>query len=144
MGNILDTIFPTIDGPCPTTNSSPPTTHFALNVCEALCHPSLCETSDVKDEIGRCFGHLAYLAGKSYQQLCAWSRENRSPCLMPWMDCACCARNIRNRLKGREVMLAHCGGKQVRDQKAAGGLTTSMWCRFHPTGGGDIPSIPFL
>ena len=51
---------------------------------------------------------------------------------MPWTGCACCARNICNGLDGKEVMLAHCGGKQARDQKAARGLTISMWCRFSP------------
>ena len=41
----------TIDVPYPTTKSPlPPTTHLALNVCEALRRPSLCEARDVKDE----------------------------------------------------------------------------------------------
>ena len=41
----------TIDVPYPTTNSPlPPTTHLALNVCEALRRSSLCEAGDVKDE----------------------------------------------------------------------------------------------
>ena len=40
---VMTTILPTIDGPYPTTNlPPPPTTHFALNVCEALRRP-VCE-----------------------------------------------------------------------------------------------------
>ena len=43
--------LPTIDVPYLITNSPPQlTTHLALNVCEALHHPSLCEARDVKDE----------------------------------------------------------------------------------------------
>ena len=41
---------------------------------------------------------------------------------------------VCNGLDGEEVMLAHCGGNQARDQKAAGGLTTSTWCIFSPHG----------
>ena len=44
-------------------------------------------------------------------------------------------------------MLSHCGGKQAHDQKAARGLTTYTCppgVDFHPTGGGDIPSIPLF
>ena len=83
---------------------------IALNVCA--------KRGMLKMRIGRCFGRLDNLAGNSYQQVCAWSWENRSPCLMPWIDCACCARNICNRLEGREVMLAQFGCKQARDQKS--------------------------
>ena len=45
------TTLPTIDVRYLTTNSPPPpTTHLALNVCEALRRPSLCKVRDVKDE----------------------------------------------------------------------------------------------
>ena len=39
----------------------------------------------------------------------------------------CCAGNISYRLNGKEVMLAHCGGKQAHYQEVAGGLTLSTW-----------------
>ena len=43
--------LPTIDVPYLTTNSPPPpTTHLALNVCEALRCSSLCEARVVKDK----------------------------------------------------------------------------------------------
>ena len=42
----------------PTTNGPYPTTHLALNVCEALRRPSLCEARYVKDEDE--LVHLAY------------------------------------------------------------------------------------
>ena len=52
-------ILPTMNGPYLTTNSPPPpTTHLALNVCEALHRPSLCEVRDAKDEDK--LAHLAY------------------------------------------------------------------------------------
>ena len=46
----MTTILPTADGPYPTTNSPPPTTHLVLNACEALRRPSLCEARDVRDK----------------------------------------------------------------------------------------------
>ena len=97
------------------------------------CDARVCAKREIwKMRIGSCLGRLAYLAVNRQQQWCAWSWENKSPCLMPWMDYACCARNICCGLDGKEVMLAHCGGKQARDQKAARGLTTSTSCRFSP------------
>ena len=46
----MTTILPTTDGPYPTTNTLPPTTHLVLDVCEALRRPILCGARDVKDE----------------------------------------------------------------------------------------------
>ena len=59
---------------------------------------------------------------------------NRSPYLMPWINCICCARNICYGLNGKEAMLAHCQGKQARNQEVTGGWTTSNWCRCSPHG----------
>ena len=41
-------------------------------------------------------------------------------------------RNICYGLNGKEAMLAHCWGKQARNQEVAGGLTKPTWCRFLP------------
>ena len=46
----MATVLTTADGPYPTTTSLSPTTPLALNVCEALRRPSLCEAKDVKEE----------------------------------------------------------------------------------------------
>ena len=123
----------TINVSYPTANSPPPpTTHHALNVCEALRCPSLCEARDVKDEDK--LVHMAYLAGKQLPAVMCLKLRNRSPYLMPWMDCICCARNICYGLNEKEVMLAHCWGKQDRNHEVAAGSTTSMRCKFSPHG----------
>ena len=46
----MTVILTTTDGLHPTTNSPPPTTHLALNACEALRCPSLCEARDLKND----------------------------------------------------------------------------------------------
>ena len=89
-----------------------------------------------------CVLHTSYLAGNSYQQWCDWSWENRSPYLIPCMDCICCARNICYGLNGKEDMLARCRGKQSCNQEVAGGLTTPAWCRFsHVCGDIHAPGL---
>ena len=75
------------------------------------------------------------------------TRSHPPPYIMPWMDRICCTRNICYGLNGKKVILAHCRGKQARDQEVPGGLTTSTWCRFSPHGrwqytSYSIPLVP--
>ena len=130
----MTVILTTTDGPYPTTNSPSLTTNLALNIYEALRRTSLCETRDVKDEDRQVFWTPGLFSGKQLIAAMCLELRNRSPCLMPWMDRACCARNICNGFDGREVVLTHCGGKQARDQKAVGDLTSSTWCKCSPHG----------
>ena len=70
----------TIDVPYPTTKSPlPPTTHLALNVCEALRRPSLCEARDVKDEDK--LVHLAFglFSGKQLRAVMCLELRKQKP-----------------------------------------------------------------
>ena len=58
------TILLTTDRTYPTINSPPPTTNLALNICEALRRPSLCEARDVKDELRQVFWTPGLFSGK--------------------------------------------------------------------------------
>ena len=74
------TTLRTIDVPYPTTKSPlPPTTHLALNVCEALRRPSLCEARDVKDEDK--LVHLAFglFSGKQLRAVMCLELRKQKP-----------------------------------------------------------------
>ena len=72
--------LPTIDVPYLTTNSPPPPTiHLALNVCEALRRPSLCEARDVKDKDK--LVHLAFglFSGKQLRAVMCLELRKQKP-----------------------------------------------------------------
>ena len=77
--HLVRTVF---DVPYPTTKSPlplPPTTHLALNVCEALRRPSLCEAGDVKDEDK--LVHLAFglFSGKQLRAVMCLELRKQKP-----------------------------------------------------------------
>ena len=121
------TILPSTDEPYPATNSQPPTTHLALNVCESLHHPSFCEARDVKDEDRQVFWTPGFFSGKQLPAaMCLELKKQKL--LSDALDELCLLQGTYTiGLVRREAVPAHCGGRQARDQKAAGGLTTSTW-----------------
>ena len=123
------TISTTTDGPYSTTDHTP-----CPHVCDALRRPSLCEARDVKDEGWRASRASGVLSGKQLTTAMCLELRKQNPLsdALNGLGVLCEEHMQRTRREG--VVLAHCGGKQARDQKAAGGLTTFTWCRFSPRG----------
>ena len=70
----------TIDVPYLTTNSPPPPTiHLALNVCEALRRPSLCEAGDVKDEDKLVHLEFGLFSGKQLRAVMCLELRKQKP-----------------------------------------------------------------
>ena len=132
-------ILPTIDGPYLTTNSPPPpTTHLALNVCEALRHPSLCEARDVKDEDKLVHWAYGLFSGKQLTVVMCLELRKQKP-LSNALDglYLLCEEHIRPCWYTVEA------GKLV-NRKSVGVRLHPRGVDFHHMGDGDIPSIPFL
>ena len=95
-------ILTTTDGPYPTTNSPPLTTHLALNVCEAYRRSSLCEARDVKYEDMQVSRTPGLFSGKQLTAVMCLELKKKKP-LSDALDrlCSLCEEHMqRTRREG--------------------------------------------
>ena len=140
----MTVILTTTNEPYTTTKSPPTTTHLILNACEALCCPSLCEARDLKDGNRQ----VPWAPGVfSWRQLtaatCLELRKQKS--LFDALDGSYFAvwETYAMDLMGRRSWWLIVEASKLVIRKPPGAWHPHD-VGFHPTGGDNIPSIPFL